>query len=120
MRYLLLAVLLVATVAGCAKEPALPPAPIQPPEPQLASFSVTATDQNGLVPNSLIVTGGASLSIKTFDSDVRITNTELGIDTAIAKGETKVIKVQPRQPGTYALTCEGCPAGKDTLTVEVR
>jgi hypothetical protein len=117
MRYLLLAVLLVATVAGCISHPALPPTPTPP---ELASFSVTATEQNGLVPNSLVVAGGASLSIKTFDNDVRITSTELGIDTSIAKGETKVIKVQPGQPGTYSLTCEGCPAGKSTLTIEVR
>jgi hypothetical protein len=122
-------ILLIALVllAGCAKTttpptttpPTSPPA-AAPPAPQLQGFAITATAADGLVPNSLIVKDGADLNIRSFDNNLRITNQGLGIDVTIAQGEAKAIKVLPQQPGTYTLTCQGCPDGKNTITVEVK
>ena len=109
-------ILLGALMIGCSQQAATPPTPA----PQLQGFAITATAADGLVPNSLIVKDGADLNIRSFDNNLRITNQGLGIDVTIAQGEAKAIKVLPQQPGTYTLTCQGCPDGKNTITVEVK
>jgi hypothetical protein len=112
--FLLIGIVALVLTVGCAKRES-PPTP-----PQLQGFAVTATAVEGLVPYSIIVNDGADLNIRTFDNDIRITNQELSVDTTIPKGEAEAIRVLPEQPGTYTLTCNGCPAGHDTLTIEVR
>ena len=117
----LLLLVLVATFAfGCSdnREPAVPSQPVQT-QKQLSSFFVTMTPLDGIVPNSLVVLDGAVLQMQAFDATFVITDAN-GKSTTVPAGETVNVTVRPRQPGVYSLTCDGCPAGKNTLSITVR
>jgi len=88
--------------------------------PQLQNFIVSNTAQNGIVPSSLIVRDGASITFTTYDADAQLLSEPLGVNVNAKKGEKTTFDAKA-PPGTYVITCPiGCPSGKDTLSIEVR
>jgi hypothetical protein len=124
------AVILLAAlvlIVGCAKrespppqQQTPPPQPTPPAPPQVQTFFVSATTRDGLVPNNLVVLNGVKLNITSYNTDIQFTNADLGVSESIPAKESRLLTIIPTQPGTYTLICNGCPAGHDTLTIEVR